>query len=229
LSDHDGYSLRDKQIIRTIQVCNQVGFARPWSVISGVLTMSRNPFDDVGKARGGTPQPFQVAAASVERHVVEAVKKVQEAPPQVLPDLITGEAYDQLVPQSIELVQQHVLDDARFENTEYKHLINLPTYQERERAAKALGRRGDSIVHDEDHAEYLVGRIESKLDAKRTQNIIVAIFWIIALTFGFTTLAQSGNFLYAAFSGFVGWWVPAIIWRIWVEIRGMSTVSGRAV
>ena len=191
--------------------------------------MSRNPFDDVGKARRGTPQPFQVAAASVERHVVEAIQKVQEAPPQVLPDLITGEAYDQLKPQSIELVHQHVLDDARFEHTEYKHLINLPTHQERERAAKALGRRGDSIVHDEDHAEYLVGRIEGKLDVKRTQNAIVAVFWVIAVIFGGTTLVQSQNFFYALFSGFVGWWVPAFIWRIWVEVRGMSTVNGRAV
>lgn len=191
--------------------------------------MSRNPFDDVGKARKGTPQPFQAAAASVERHVEEAVKKVQEAPPQVLPDLITGEAYDHLLPESIELVQQHVLDDARFEHTQYKHLIDLPTHQERERAAKALGRRGDPIVHDEDHADYLVGRIEGRISEQRTQNAIVGVFWAVAFVLGLTTLVQSGNFFYAAFSGFVGWWSAAFLWRLWVEVRGMSSVSGRAV
>ena len=191
--------------------------------------MSRNPFDDVGKAREGPPQPFQAAAASVEKHVVEAVKKVKEAPPQVLPDLITGEEYTHLKPQSLELVQQHVLDDARFENMEYKHLIDLPTHQERERAAKALGRRGDHIVHDEDHAEYLVSRIEGELTVKRTQSAIVGILWMVALIFGLTTLVQSENIFYALFSGFVAWWTTAFIWRIWVEVRGMNTVSGRAV
>lgn len=191
--------------------------------------MSRNPFDDVGKAREGLPQSFQAAITSADRNVEEAVKRVQEAPPQVLPDLITGEAYDSLKPQSIELVHQQVLDDIRFENTEYKHLIDLPTHQERERAARALGRRGDSIVGNEDGAEYVVDRIEMRLHERRNQNFILGIFWAVGILFGIITLVQSGNFFYALFSGFVGWWGAAFFGRILVEVLGMNTVTGRAV
>ena len=188
--------------------------------------MSRNPFDNMGQPRGGTPKPFHVAAAAVEKKVEVAVKKVQEAPPQVLPDLITGEAYDQLVPESIELVQQHVLDDVRFEHTEYKHLVNLPTHQERERAAKALHRRGDSIVTDVD---MIVEDLEYQVAWRRRESRVLGAYWAFAGVVCIFSFYEGMPLVAVAFNSFCGWWAAAIIHRVQTLFIGIGNVSGRAV
>lgn len=188
--------------------------------------MSRNPFDAVGQPRGGTPKPFHVAAASVEEQIEVAVKKVQEAPPQVPPDLITGEAYTHLKPESMELVQQHVLDDVRFESIEYKHLINLPTHQERERAAKALYRRGDSIVTDVD---MIVDDLEYQVAVRRREGRVLGAYSLFAAIACIFSFHEGMPLLNVAFNTFCAWWTAALIHRVQTLFIGIGNVSGRAV
>jgi hypothetical protein len=188
--------------------------------------MSRNPFDDVGQPRGGTPQPFHVAAASVQERVEVAVKKVQDALPPVPPDLITGEEYTRLEPESIELVQQHVLDDVRFEHTEYKHLITLPTHQERERAAKALYRRDDSIVTDVD---MIVDDLERQLSIRRREGHVLGAYTLFAAIVCIFSFAEGMPLIHVAFNTFCGWWAAALIHRVQSMFIGIGGVSGRAV
>jgi hypothetical protein len=72
--------------------------------LPGGTIMSRNPFDDVGKTSRGPVPTFDTAATQVDKHIEETVKRALNDPPQVLPRLITGEAYDALKPRSIELI-----------------------------------------------------------------------------------------------------------------------------
>jgi hypothetical protein len=188
--------------------------------------MSRNPFDTMGQPRRGTPQPFQVAAASVEEQIEVAVKKVQDAPPQVPPDLITGEEYTRLQPESIELVQQHVLDDVRFGHIEYKHLVDLPTHQERERAAKSLYRRGDDIVTDVD---MIVDDLEQQLMRRRRESSVLGAYTVFAAVVCFFSFAEGMPLINIAFNTFCGWWAAALVHRVQTMFIGIGSVSGRAV
>lgn len=191
--------------------------------------MSRNPFDDVGKASRGPVPTFQAAASSVDKHIEETVKKAQHDPPQVLPDLITGESYDQLKPRSIELIHQNMLDDARFEHTEYKNLISLPTHQERERAARAMSRRGDDMCKREEDVDWCVQSVERQLHEEQRRTRVTGTCWAIAIFFGLGVLLNDGGVFGALFVGAIMWWVAFLLWYVGYCTLTMGEAPGRAV
>lgn len=187
----------------------------------------RNPFDDVGKPRGGTPQSFQQASAEVNRTINETVKRVHEAPPQVLPDLITGEEYTRLVPQSYEMIQQDLLDEQRFRNITEVQLQDLPTHQERIRAAKVLSRRNplgtDGLV------EVIVSDAEHAAHQRKVKSTVVTATWIFTLFVFLVSSVQSANPIVGFFVAAIMYFAVGFIIRVLSFVNGMSTVSGRAV
>jgi hypothetical protein len=191
--------------------------------------MSRNPFDDVGKTSRGPVPTFDTAATQVDKHIEETVKRALNDPPQVLPRLITGEAYDALKPRSIELIHQDLLDDERFEKHVFAALWHLPTHQERMRAAKAMGRRGVEFIDDEDQATEVVERIELRIREERPQNILIGTCWASALFFGLSGLVTTGEFLGSIMVGTVCFFIPLGFCIVFGNIWHMGESKGRSV
>jgi hypothetical protein len=187
----------------------------------------RNPFDDVGKPRGATPPSFQRAQAEVKQKVNETTVKAHEAPPQVLPDLITGENYHRLVPQSLDQVQQDLLDDRRFATVTRQSIKDLPTHQERLRAAKALCRR--EPLGCDALAESMAEDITQKVNSRKIKSNATAAIWCFT---GFCFIAStlmSGNPLVGfAVAVIMHFSIGAVLYVV-SEVKGMSSVSGKAV
>lgn len=187
----------------------------------------RNPFDDVGKPRGVPPQSYQQASAEVNKTVNEAVKRVHESPRQELPDLITGEAYTNLKPQSYERVQQDLLDDQRFRNITQVQIQDLPNHQERLRAAKVLARRNP--LGTDGIANVIVADAEHAAHTKKVKSTVVTATWIFTILVFLISSVQSGNPIVGFFVAAILHFAVGFIIRVLGFINGMSTVSGRAV
>ena len=135
-------------------------------------------------------------------------------------ELITGENYDSLEPGSIEVTSQDEIDDSRFGQIEYKHLINLPNHQERMRAARAMGRRGDHLCKCEEDVESTVNEVEFNLRKRNFEGRILGVCWLVALFFGINAMFETG-FFGGIFAGFIVWWLTfgiivlgGIIWNL---------------
>jgi hypothetical protein len=193
--------------------------------------MSRNPFDDVGKTSRGPVPTFDTAATQVDKHIEETVKRALNDPPQVLPRLITGEAYDALKPRSIELIHQDLLDDERFEKHVFAALRVLPNHQERVRAAKAMSRRGAEYFKKDDmeDAEENVARIELRMREERPRNILIGTCWASALFFGLSGLVTTGEFLGSILVGTVCFFIPIGFCIVFGNIWHMGEGQGRSV
>jgi hypothetical protein len=187
----------------------------------------RNPFDDVGKPRGATPLSFQRAQAEVKQKVDETTVKAHEAPPQVLPDLITGENYHRLVPQSLDQVQQDLLDDRRFATVTRKSIEDLPTHQERLRAAKALCRR--EPLGCDALAESMAEDITQKVNSQKVKSGATAAIWCFTgFCFIASTVMSKNPLIGLAVAAIIHFGIGAVLYVV-SEINGMGGVSGRSV
>ncbi len=189
----------------------------------------RNPFDDVVSRprRGTTPRDFHEASQEVQTRVKNLTEKIEAAPPQVLPDLITGEDYFRLEPQSMELIRQDQLDDQRFTHTTRMQLKDLPTHEERERAAKAIARR-DPLI-SEQVVPVLVDDAEREIKEERGSTVFWSIIWLFTGYFSLDSMLQGNGVMGAFIVGICAFFFILVALRVVGHAWNMGGARGRAI
>ncbi len=152
---------------------------------------------------------------------------INAAPPKDPPALITGGAYYNLEPQSVEQVEQDMLDDHRFENIGIIQLKNLSTHEERERAARALARRDPSI--SDQVVPVLVIDAEKAIREERRSTIIFTIAGIVTAFFALNALFKGLGIIAAIISGVVAFFFSMGVMYVIGHTLNMGSVSGRAI
>jgi hypothetical protein len=208
----------------------------------------RNPFDDASTPCGSPPQSppkaqpksFSRAQAEANKALNETAVKIHEAPPQVLPELITGEDYDQLEPQSLGKVQQDLLDDARFATITEAYcadtgkigIVDLPTHQERLRAYKAKCRQLPNPETYEDldeKAENWADDSTRRANKRKLKNrsLVALLAWCL-FCFVSSTIS-TGNPAMGFIVAFVMFWMVIGAMNVLGLFMTMGDSAGRAV
>lgn len=194
-----------------------------------------DPFDAVERRYQDTAERSRISIDTTSRTESE-YRAVAEKPPceelhptheGLCPDLIVGEAYDALDPHSEHRVQQDALDDRSFRTCGRGDISNLPTHQERERAARAISRR-DPLV-DETMAKIIVEGAEEQIARNRRRAITVLTITGLSCGCFVMSLVQTGDPSVAlGVSGFM-FLLMVLAYKVVGNLWTMGSSSGSAV
>lgn len=196
----------------------------------------KNPFDEFPAPEGtGSQMSYQEARDRCQATVAHATAACKGASQ---PELIQGDAYMRLL-ESWEgkhqakpdaLVDQDMLDDARFSHLKKNEWQNLPTTEEQMRGARSEARRlGDGSYYSQ-HMQTLLAEDVARVNHRNSIAALIVVCWFAF--FMLVTAADQGlpgllyGFLAAIFAGLPTIFIVRVLQIGWNSMDGGRGGSG---